>query len=254
VPLPLIALVSAALAVPGPVRHEELLVFAAASLTDALQDAGERWGRESRFRVAFNFAGSSTLERQIEAGAPADLFVSADAAKVDALERAGLLEPGTRHTLFSNRLVVVVAAVKGAPVSELADLAKPGVESLAIAQPDSVPAGIYARELLQSAGLWDAVRAKVIPTENVRAALAAVASGDADAAIVYSTDVEISRRVRVAVTVDPSAGPQIAYVAAVPVSAPHSVLARRFLAWFATDEARQLFARHGFLVLPGAAD
>src|SRR5450631_3244750 len=141
----------------------ELTVHAAASLTDAMKEIGAAYETESGDKLQFNFGASNTLARQIEEGAPADLFLSADEAKMDALEKKDLLLSGTRRALLSNLLVVVVASeAKTAPKSA-ADLAKPEFRKLALADPQSVPAGIYAREYLQKIGLWEAVKDKVVP-------------------------------------------------------------------------------------------
>jgi molybdate transport system substrate-binding protein len=163
----------------------ELTVHAAASLTEAMQEIGAAYEKQSGDKLQFNFGASSMLARQIEEGAPADLFFSADEAKMDALEKKDLLLPGTRRSLLSNLLVIVVPADASAAPKSAADLAKPEFKKLALAEPQTVPAGIYAREYLQKIGLWDAVKEKVVPTENVRAALAAVESANVDAGIVY---------------------------------------------------------------------
>jgi molybdate transport system substrate-binding protein len=228
-------------------RAEQVLVFAAASLSDALSEIGTAYASSSGDRPAFSFGASSTLARQIAEGAPADLFVSADEAKVDQIE-AKHLAPGTRRDLLSNRLVVVVAAEKGAAVSALADLATRRVRVLALAEPQTVPAGIYARESLRRAGLWSKVVDKVVPTENVRAALAAVESGNADAAVVYRTDALVSSRVKVAFEVPADLTPRIVYVAAVARGGSHPTAARRFLDYLGGPEATAMFRRHGFLL------
>ncbi len=172
-------------------------MHAAASLTDAMKEIGAAYEKESGDKLQFNFGASNMLARQIEEGAPADVFFSADEAKMDALEKKDLLLPGTRRSLLSNSLVIVVAADSGMSPKSAADLAKPEYKKLALAEPRSVPAGIYAREYLEKLGLWEAVKEKVVPTENVRAALAAVESGNVDAGIVYKTDALISKKVKV---------------------------------------------------------
>jgi len=247
-----LALALAALLLASPLRGESLLVFAAASLTDALTEIGTDYRAASGETVEFHFAGSSELARQIGEGAPADLFVPADSAEVDELAEHGLVVAGTRRELLSNRLVVVVAAERGAEVTTVADLATPAVRVLALAEPSTVPAGIYAGAFLRRGGLWSQLADKIVPTANVRAALAAVESGDADAAIVYATDAAISRRVRVAVEIPAAETPRIVYAAAVPTSARDVEGARRFLAYLASPPASAVFRRYGFLPLAGA--
>jgi molybdate transport system substrate-binding protein len=185
----------------------ELTVYAAASLTDAMNEIGPAYEKQSGDKLQFNFGASSMLARQIEDGAPADLYFSADEAKKDALEKKDLLLPGTRRSLRSNSLVLVVPTDASAAPKSAADLVKPEFKKIALAEPQTVPAGIYAREYLQKLGLWDAVKEKVVPTENVRAALAAVESGNVEVGIVYKTDSLISKKVKVAVEVPAAEGP-----------------------------------------------
>jgi molybdate transport system substrate-binding protein len=249
--LSLLAIVGAA--APSRAAETELTVFAAASLTEALTEIGASFEAGSGTKVAFNFGASSALARQIDAGAPADLFVSADEAKVDALVKRGRIDQATRRELLSNRLVIVVATEGGAAVVAPADLASSKVRVLALAEPQTVPAGIYAKEYLQKTGLWEKVIDKVVPTENVRAALAAVESGNADAAIVYATDAGISRRVRVAVEVPAREAPRIVYVAAVPTEARSPVDARTLLDFLGSESASAVFRRFGFVVLAPAS-
>ena len=241
------------LAVFGLARRgfsETLLVSAAASLTDALGEIGRVYEGRSPDLVNFNFGASSTLERQIEESAPVDVFLSADEALVDRLEQRNLLAAGTRRSLLSNTLVIAVSKDSALAIPSPRALASDGVHSLALAEPSSVPAGIYAREYLQKLGIWESVRPKVIPTENVRAALAAVEAGNADAAIVYRTDAAISRRVRVAFEVPVADGPKISYPAAVMRESRHAEAARKFLSFLESPAAAGIFRRYGFRVIP----
>ena len=243
-----IAVVTAAGAPPPPGDASEVSVSAASSLTEAMQEFAAAWQKAGGERVVLNFGASSLLARQIEEGAPADLFLSADEAKMDDLDKKNLVVRETRRSLLSNTLVIVVAE-KGSPaIASAEDLARPAVRVLALAEPGSVPAGIYAREYLVKKGLWDRVSARVVPTENVRAALAAVESGNADAAIVYRTDALVSKKVRVAYEVPLADGPRISYPVAVVKSARNPEGARRFLAFLASADGLAIFRRHGFLV------
>ena len=224
----------------------ELTVYAAASLTDALKEIAAAYEKQSADKLQFNFGASSMLARQIEEGAPADLFFSADEAKMDALEKKDLLLPGTRRSLLSNLLVIVVPADASAAPKSAADLAKPEFKKLALAEPQTVPAGIYAREYLQKIGLWDAVKEKVVPTENVRAALAAVESANVDAGIVYKTDSLISKKVKIAVEIPASEGPKISYPVAVLKSSKQPDRAKKFAEYLAGPMARSVFEKFGF--------
>ena len=224
----------------------DLTVYAAASLTDAMKEIGPAYEKESGDKLQFNFGASNMLARQIEEGAPADLFFSADEAKMDALEKKDLLLPGTRRSLLSNLLVIVVPADASAAPKSAADLTKPEFRKLALAEPQTVPAGIYAREYLQKLGLWDAVKEKVVPTENVRAALAAVESGNVEAGIVYKTDSLISKKVKIAVEVPAAEGPKISYPVAVQRSSKQPDRARKFAEYLAGPMARSVFEKFGF--------
>jgi molybdate transport system substrate-binding protein len=235
----------------GPLAAAELQVFAAASLSDALKEIAAAYGKAAGDRLALNLGGSSTLARQIEEGAPADLFLSADEAKMDALEERKLLLPGTRRSLLSNTLVVVVPCDSTLEISGPADLAAPSIRALALAEPRSVPAGIYAREYLTRKGLWSRLRGRVVPTENVRAALAAVEAGNVDAGIVYRTDAGISQEVRIAYEVPRAEAPAISYPFAVLAGSEHKAAARRLLDYLASPAALAVFRKYGFLVRGG---
>jgi molybdate transport system substrate-binding protein len=212
----------------------EVRVMAAASLTDALQEIARTYEKASPDRVVFSFGASSVLARQIVAGAPADLFLSADERSMNRVRTT------SRVSVLSNQLVIVIPHdAKPRPLTAMS--------TIALAEPSSVPAGIYAREWLQKRGLWNALRAKIVPTDNVRSALAAVVAGNADAAIVYRTDARIAKRVRVAQVV--TDGPRISYPFALLSGAEEPEAARRFLAYLQRPAARATFLEHGFDVL-----
>jgi molybdate transport system substrate-binding protein len=249
-----IALVLAALTAPAAgeppprpgVAGREVLVFAAASLTDALRGIGSAFEGRTGIRVLFSFAGSNALARQIEAGAPANVFVSANRERMDELERAGLVRPADRVDLLSNELVAVLAPTSHLVLRTPADLL--GVRRLALGDPQAVPAGIYARQWLERVGLWERLRSRVVPTLDVRAALVAVDSGAADAGIVYRTDAAMARHARVGLEVTGPAAPRIVYPAAL-LAASSSPGARAFFDHLESEEARAVFERFGFEVL-----
>jgi molybdate transport system substrate-binding protein len=226
----------------------EITVFAAASLTDALQAIGSSYQKSAGEVVHFNFAASSVLARQIAEGAPADLFLSADEEKMDRLQARGLIDPKTRHALLSNRLVVIVPADSKTELRNAADLLT--LKRIALAETRTVPAGIYARHYLEAAGVWNSLREKIIPTENVRAALAAVAAGNADAAIVYKTDAAISRQVKIVFEVSADASGKIVYPVAVVTDSKHRAASEAFLKHLLSPDAAKVFAKFGFIVLP----
>jgi molybdate transport system substrate-binding protein len=227
---------------------EDVVVFAAASLADALREIGKDFEARTGHRVVLSFGGSNDLARQIRAGAPAEVFVSASAERMDDVQAAGLVRPGDRLDLLSNRLVIVVPADSSTTLARAEDLTR--VRTLALGDPDAVPAGIYARRWLEGRGLWERVRGRVVPTLDVRAALAAVESGNADAGIVYRTDAAISKRARLALEVPEDEAPRIVYPAALLVTA-RTAAPRAFFERLRSPEARDVFQGLGFEFLPG---
>lgn len=252
----LLALVACASCAPDA---DTLRVFAASSLQGALDEIAASYERERGVRVELNYAGSGTLAVQIEQGGGCDLFLSAGDAEMDRLEARGLIDATTRVALLSNELVVIVR--RGGHLIVTPDqLARQTLTHLAIANPDSVPAGRYARAWMRgvsvevNAGdepvtLWSLVESRVVPASNVRAALAAVESGAADAGIVYRTDAALSDAVVVSYTVRGDRGPVIEYPAAVTRDGPRARLAREFLAALREDRSRAVFRGRGFAIL-----
>jgi molybdate transport system substrate-binding protein len=229
------------------VNGAEVNVYAAASLTDVMKEIASAYEKESGDKILFNFGASNLLARQIIEGAPADMFLSADEAKMDGLEQAGLIATETRRDLLSNLLVIVV------PYDSKLVIASPGElvtksQRIAVADPRAVPAGIYTKEYLTRLGLWQKLEPKIVPTENVRGALAAVESGNVDAGFVYKTDANISSKVRVAFTVAVEQGPPIRYPVALIKGAKEKSAAAKFLAYLQSAGARKTFERYGFIV------
>jgi len=229
-----------------PLHASEVRVHAAASLSDVLKEVAARYEKRSGDKLIFNFAASSTLSRQIREGAPGDVFFSADEAKMNDLQKEGLIVPATRRSILSNRLVIVVASDSRIRMSNARGLLSTEIRRFAIAEPSSVPAGIYARQYLERIGLWSRIQARAVPTENVRGALAAVESGNVEAGIVYVTDALISRIVRVACEIKGPDAPRISYPAAVLRDASDRVAAGKFVLFLSSREAMTIFRRHGF--------
>jgi molybdate transport system substrate-binding protein len=228
---------------------DEVEVFAASSLTDALKEIAANYEKTGSDKIIFNFAASSVLDMQIKAGGPADLFFSADEAKMNDLEKQGLIAPNSRKDLLSNTLAIVVASDSSATLTSAAQLADPQFKSIALGQPQSVPAGIYAKEYLQKIGIWSQVEPKVIPCENVRAALAAVESGNVAAGIVYKTDAMQSHKVKVAYEVAAADGPAIVYPAALLQASKHAAAAQAFLDYLGQPSSQTTFEKYGFGVI-----
>lgn len=215
-----------------------------------MKEIAASYEKASGDKLQLNFGASNMLARQIEEGAPADVFLSADEAKMDGLEQKGLLLAGTRRSLLSNLLVIIVPKDALSTPKSAADLVRPEYKKLALAEPQTVPAGIYAREYLQKLGLWDDLKQSVVPTESVRAALAAVESGNVEAGIVYKTDALISKKVKVAVEISLADGPKISYPLAVLKSSSEPERARKFADYLTAPSARETFKKFGFIVVP----
>jgi molybdate transport system substrate-binding protein len=216
------------------------VVLAASSMQEALEDAARAWTAQGHAKPVLSFAASSALARQIEHGAPADLFVSADEEWMDAVEERGLLRPGTRANLAGNRLAVI--APKGGETAALSSL---GEGRLALADPEAVPAGRYARAALEKLGLWNGVADAVVPAENVRAALALVERGEARLGIVYATDALASEKVRVVEELPADSHPPIRYPVAVLAASRHRD-ADAFLAFLGSTKGQRILAQRGF--------
>lgn len=239
-----------AILAPSAPAARPLTVSAAVSLTDALEEIARAYAIAGGAPVRFNFGGSNVLARQIAAGAPVDVFVSADEAQMGVAEAAGAIDRGTRVALVGNRLAVVVR--RGAPpVTDLHALATPSFRRIAIGDPAAVPAGVYARQYLRASQLWAAIEPKLVPVGNVRAALAAAASGSVDAAFVYETDVATSPDVALAFVVSGPGAPRIVYPAAVTSRTTDRAAAVRFLQFLSGPDAAVIFMRYGFTPLAG---
>lgn len=243
----LLLLATAAMPVPAGAQGREVLVSAAASLTDALQQLARVYEARSGDRLVLNVGASNTLARQIAAGARVDVFISADEAQMDAV--AADIVPRTRVDLLSNQLAIAVPDDRPRTFTSVRELADASIRRVAIGDPAAVPAGVYAKAYLQKIGLWKLVESKIVPSGSVRLALAAVESGAADAAIVYRTDVGTARRTRLAFVVPAAEGPTIVYPAAAIRSGTYPEGAARVLAFLQTPEAAAIFARAGFLTL-----
>lgn len=219
------------------------------SLTDALTEVSQRFGTAQNVKVYCNFAGSSTLQRQIEKGAPADVFVSASPNQMDALQQKGLIYEESRRGILNNRLVLVAPVNSSVSLTDVGMLPQDSIERIAIGEPNSVPAGIYGREALAQLGVWDAVQAKLIPAADVRSTLAYVESGEVDVGVVYHTDAKISKKVRIIYRFPASRHSPIVYPAAVLRDTGRRVLAQAFLEYLQTDEVAAIFEKYGFSVV-----
>jgi molybdate transport system substrate-binding protein len=236
-----------ALAAPMAIAAN-LRVSAASSLTDALHDIAHLYEASTQDTLLFDFGASSTLARQIAEGAPSDVFFSADELKMDQLQQRGFIVKASRRSILSNTLVIIVPSDSNLKINAPADLADSAISNIAVAEPQSVPAGVYAKEYLRAQHVWDRIKVKIIPTENVRAALAAVESGNVQTGIVYRTDALISRAVRIAFEVPASEGPKISYPVAIVGDSKQKAAAQRFIDYLQSPPAREVFRKYGFII------
>ena len=246
----LLALSSTVWNSPASAQGQKLIIFAAASLKDALDEVNVAYQHENSQETATSYAASSTLAKQIEAAAPADVFISADVDWMDYLAKRNLIKPETRANLLGNRLVLI------APVNSPLNLAigpnfslaqALGNGRLAIADPNGVPAGRYGKAALESLGVWSTIADRLAPAENVRAALALVARGETPLGIVYQTDAASDKDVKIVGIFPQDTHPPIIYPSAVVVSSTNPA-ALGYLAYLKSRAARPTFEKHGFTV------
>jgi molybdate transport system substrate-binding protein len=226
---------------------QSVLVFAAASLKNALDEVNA----QAREKAVLSYAASSVLAKQIESGAPAQLFISADLDWMDYLAQRSLIQPGTRRNLLGNRLVLIAPVGSAVQASVKAGIPLPLLLGpngrLALGDPQHVPAGKYAKAALEKLGAWDGVAKRLAPAENVRAALALVARGEAPLGIVYATDAAAEPRVRVVDGFPDGLHPPLVYPAALTVLA--KAPAGEYLVFLRSSAARRVFEKHGFTPL-----
>lgn len=239
------------LLVPLAAQAQEMTVFAAASLTDAMKDVSALWVRAGHPALRMSFGSSSTMARQIEQGAPANLFASADEKWMDYLAEKALIVAGTRKDLLGNDLVLVVPADHAQHISIGPDLDLSGLLGptgrLAVGDPAHVPVGIYAEQALKRLGLWDSVSARLARTDDVRSGLLLVERGEAPAGIVYATDAAVSKGVIVAGIFPDSSHDPVSYPFAL-LKSGDTADARALLGFLAGPQARAVFMRRGFKV------
>ena len=230
----------------------DVLVFAAASLKNALDDAAAAWQQQGGDKIAVAYAASSALAKQLENGAPADIFISADVAWMDYAERKKLIKPETRRDLLGNRLVLIApetsdVTLEIAPDFPLAKLLGDG--RLAVADPDSVPAGKYAKAALEKLGVWPSVESRLARAENVRAALFFVSRREAPLGIVYATDAAADKGVKIVAAFPEDTHPPIVYPVALAAGSAGAEAAK-FLRFLESPAAKPFFEKQGFTVLP----
>jgi molybdate transport system substrate-binding protein len=235
----------------------EVVVYAATSTRDVLQAIEADYEREHAVDLVFNFGSSGDLSKQIVAAAKAAVFLSADDKEMEKVEAAMLVAGGTRRPLLTNQLVIIEPSDGPTIFTTPFDpslLAGPAVKLLSLGNVETVPAGRYAKAWLEKRGAWDAVADRILPGVDVRAALAAVESGGAQAGIVYRTDVATSKQARIVYIVPMDEGPKITYPVAVLSGRPNEKEARAFVEFLASPDARSAFEEVGFVFVPATLE
>lgn len=233
-------------AAAGPV---ELNISAAVSLKDALAEIQANYQKKSpNVKLLFNLGASGSLQKQIEQGAPADIFISAAPKQMNELEAKNLVNKATRKNLVENKLVLIVQQDSKLGLAKYEDLTKAGVQKLSIGEPAVVPAGQYAQQVLQKMGLWDQLKDKIVYAKDVRTVLAYVETGNVEAGIVYKTDAASSGKVKIAAAAPEGTHQPIIYPAAVLAASKQSKAAEEFLAYMAGPEGKAVFEKYGFVM------
>ena len=231
-------------------EQDKLTFFAAASTTNAVTDICNLFAEKKMGKVTPSFASSSTLAKQIDQGAPADIYLSANPKWMNFLEKNKMIEPETRRDLLGNRIVFIAPLKSGQQITITQGFDLSGIlgeEKLAMGDPDHVPAGIYGKQALTTLGVWDKVAPKVARSKDVRAALALVERGETPLGIVYSTDAAISKKVKVVAVFPKDSHPLITYPVAI-VAGKERPVVRRFYQFLVTSEAIEIFKKYGFTV------
>lgn len=233
----------------SPNRLKPLQILAAASLTSVLPQLTQAFQEKyPEVEIEFNFAASSILAKQIEQGAKADIYFSANTQWIDYLISKNQIRPDTRIDVVSNKLVLIVPKKSKIFINDLQDLSQPFVKRIALADWTHVPAGMYAKETLEKYGIWHKIVTKCIPALDVRAALSYVERGDVECGIVYRTDTFISKKVRIAGELPAEIEPKILYSAAITKSSTHP-LAKALLSFLLSNAAKDVFKQNGFVIL-----
>jgi molybdate transport system substrate-binding protein len=233
---------------PATAQEVTLTVSAAASLKDALQELQTLYQqRASNIRIAYNFGASGALQQQIEQGAPVDIFVSAAAKQMDALQSKNLLLPKTRRNLLTNQLALI-APKNSTGITSFNQLSNPNVKRIVIGEPRSVPAGEYAVEVFKKLGILEQIKSKFVLGNNVRQVLAAVESGSVDAGMVYITDARTSNQVKVVAIAPEKLHSSIVYPIAVLKASKNASAAQAFVQYLSGNEASAVFKNHGFAI------
>jgi molybdate transport system substrate-binding protein len=226
--------------------RQSVLLFAAASVTEALGEIRESFQSKSNVTIQTNYAATATLAQQVISGANADVFVSASTAWAERLQQAGVV--ADQRDLLGNELVLIVPNGSTIKLDTMMDLVGDDVQHVALGDPESVPAGIYAKQALVKLGIWERLRPRIVSGADVRQALTFVETGAAEAGIVYATDAKISKRVQIAARVDPALSDPIRYPILLLQNGESNMAARQFFEFLTAPESVAIFRKYGFWV------
>lgn len=231
----------------APPQKVELNVSAAVSLKDALAEIQKNYETKNpNTKLIYNLGASGALQKQIEQGAPADIFISAAPKQMNDLEEKNLVNKATRKNLVENKLVIIVPKGSALDISKYEDLTKDEVQKISIGETATVPAGQYAQEVLKKLGIWDKIQSKAVLAKDVRTVLTYVETGNVEAGIVYKTDAISSEKVKIAATAPEGSHQPIVYPAAVLSGTKQAKTAEDFLAFLTTPESKAIFEKYGF--------
>ncbi|MFD2209468.1 molybdate ABC transporter substrate-binding protein [Virgibacillus halophilus] len=223
-----------------------LTVSAAVSLTDALEKMKKQYEKDHAVDLKFNLAGSGTLAQQIQQGAPADIFISANEDWMDTLEKDQDIISDTRKDITGNRIVMITGKDSDYDISSIADIDPKKIDQVAIGNPESVPAGKYTKQTLENSHLWDTLSPKVVQAKDVRQVLSYVETGNTDIGFVYESDAKISDKIKILATADQDLHDPIIYPGAVTSESKHKKEAKEFMTYLQSDEAQKILEAYGF--------
>lgn len=230
----------------GDTEGKEVLVLAAASLTDVLTELATTYKDTTGVTVTFSFASSGALQTQIESGSPADIFFSAAQKQMDALEEKGLIEIDTRKNLLENKVVLITPVDSTLNIKSFNDLANPNVKKIGLGEPKSVPVGQYSEEILNNLSILDIVKSKSIYGSDVRNVLSWVETGEVDCGIVYETDAKIANNINIITQAPEGSHKRVIYPIAIINSSSNVEEAQKFIDYISTDSSMEIFKRYGF--------
>lgn len=234
---------------PQAAQPIEINVSAAVSLKDALTEIQKNYQEKNpNVKIIYNLGASGALQKQIEQGAPADIFISAAPKQMDEMAAENLVNKNTRKNLVENKLVLIVPKSSTLELTKYEDLAKPNVKQISIGEPTTVPAGQYAQEVLKKLGIWDNVKDKIVQAKDVRTVLAYVETGNVEAGIVYQTDAASSDKVKIAATAPEGSHQPIVYPVAVLTGTKQPKAAEDFLAYLTDPASTAIFEKYGFVM------